>query len=192
MRHRPAAQAGFSLIEMLIAVTIIVVATSTAIAVTTSILPGIRADSQGRRVIALMQYGRDLAISNRRNVEIRFDDDLNTTTLVLMDAGVEKPVQTLYFEYEAEFRQMPSLGDTPEGYGAAGTIDFGDSTRIIFEPEGSVIDETGLPVNGTVFLGIHDQLQAARAITLTGTTGRARMYRWSRADSPYGGWWSPQ
>jgi hypothetical protein len=191
MSLRPAGQAGFSVIELLIATSLFVVMSAATVMVTNAALPGIRADSQARRLMALMQRGRDLAIANRRDVEIRFDTGEHTATLVLMDAGVEKPMETVYFEYHVQYRQFPGLGDTPEEFGAQEVVDFGDSTRIIFEPDGSVIDETGLPVNGTVFLGIEGHVEAARAVTLMGTTARPRMYRYSKTGGE-DGWWSPQ
>jgi prepilin-type N-terminal cleavage/methylation domain-containing protein len=192
MRSRASSQAGFSLIEIVVAMTILVIASGTAVVLTNSVLPGIRADSQGRRLIAMMQYARGMATSSRRDVELRFDVPANTAQLVLMDAGVERPLQRLDLEYHVEFTKFPGLGDTPDGFGDADVIDFGGATRIVFEPDGSVIDETGLPVNGTVFLGMDGEVHAARAITLTGTTGRARMYHWSSAATPSGGWRSSQ
>lgn len=192
MDSRRASQAGFSLIEIVVTITILVIASSTAAVLTNSVLPGIRADSQGKRLIAMMQYARGLATSSRRDVELRFNVPASTAQLVLMDAGIERPVQRLDFEYAVKFTQFGGLGDTPDAFGDNDVVDFGGAARIVFEPDGSVIDETGLPVNGTVFLGIEGELSAARAVTLTGTTGRARMYRWSRTQTATGGWWSAQ
>jgi prepilin-type N-terminal cleavage/methylation domain-containing protein len=190
MSSRPASDAGFTVLELLIGTTLFAVMSAAAVIVTNASLPQIRADGEARRVMALMQYGRDLAISSRRDVEIRFDAAQHTAQLVMLD-GVEKPVQTAYLEYHVQFRQFAGLGDTPEAYGARNPIDFGGSARTIFEPDGSLIDETGVPVNGTIFLGIEGHMAAARAITVMGTTARPRMYRYNRSGGA-NGWWSPQ
>jgi Tfp pilus assembly protein FimT len=182
---------GFTVLELIMAMGLFVVMAGTTVMVTNAVLPGIRADGQARAIMSLMNYARDLAISNRRDVEIHFDTDQHTATIVRMDGGLGTPIQTVYLEYDVQFMQFNGLGDTPDGYGADGVVDFGDSTKVIFEPDGSVVDETGLPTNGSIYLGIHGSLQAARAITLTGTTARPRMYRWSKAGGD-SGWWSPE
>lgn len=186
-------QRGFTVLELVMAMGLFVVMSATTVMVTNSVLPGIRADGQARRLMALMNYARDLAISTRRDIELQFDTQDATATIVRMDAGLGTPIQTVFFEYDVKFMQFSGLGDTPDGYGADDVVDFGDSARVIFEPDGSVVDETGLPTNGTVFLGIRGSVQAARAVTLTGTTARPRMYRYSRAGGGGGrGWWSPE
>jgi hypothetical protein len=48
----------------------------------------------------------------------------------------------------------------------------------MFGPDGSFVDPTGVPVNGTVFLGVPGQVETARAVTVFGSTGRVRGYRW--------------
>jgi prepilin-type N-terminal cleavage/methylation domain-containing protein len=191
MSSRPARQEGFTLVELLFAMSLFVVMSAATVMVTSASLPGIRVDGQARRLMALMQRGRDLAVANRRDVHLRFDTAEHTATIVLMDAGVEKPVETVYLEYHVQFRQFPGLGDTPEEFGAQEVVDFGDAANIIFEPDGSAIDETGTPTNGTVFLGIEGHVEAARAITLMGTTARPRLYRYSKTGGA-NGWWSPQ
>lgn len=182
-------ESGFSLIELLVATMIFMVASAMAALITNSMLPSIRADGQARRLVALMQYGREVSIATRRNVQIQFNLPLSTATLVRMDAGLATPIETLVFEFGMTLQQM-GLPDTPDGFGATGVVSFGNSQNLIFEPDGSFIDETGLPINGTIYLGINNQLQTARAITISGTTARPRMYRWSGAVS--GGQWVGQ
>jgi hypothetical protein len=36
-----------------------------------------------------------------------------------------------------------------------------------------------VPVNGTVFVGIPGERNSARAVTVTGASGRAQAYRWT-------------
>lgn len=182
-------ESGFTLVELLLATTIFMIASAMAAVVTNSMLPGIRADGQARRLMALMQYGREVSIANRRNVQIQFNIPLNTVTLVLMNGGLATPIESLVFEYSMRIQQM-GLPDTPDGFGATSPVSFGNSQNYIFEPDGSFVDETGLPINGSVYLGIGNVMQTARAITITGTTARPRLYRWSGPTS--GGSWVGQ
>ena len=162
------------------------IASAMAALISNAMLPSIRADGQARRLVALIQYAREVAIASRRNVRLQFNVATRTATLTRMDAGLGTPLESLVFEFELRY-QLMGLPDTPELYGADTATDFGDSQNLLFEPDGSFIDETGLPINGTIFLGISNQLQTARAITITGTTARPRLYRWSGAD-PGGQW----
>jgi hypothetical protein len=126
-------------------------------------------------------------MAGRREVEVRFDPDANTVTLLKLDGGVATPMERVLIEYGVQFKQFSGLGDTPDEFGASGPIDFGDSATLRFDADGSLVDETGLPANGTLFLGLGNQPLTARAITLTGTTARARLYRWKPSGS--GGAW---
>ena len=70
------------------------------------------------------------------------------------------------------------MTDTPDAFGADAPASLGGATRLFFISDGSLVDEDSLPVNGTIFLGTADRPASARAITITGTTARARRYRW--------------
>jgi hypothetical protein len=86
------------------------------------------------------------------------------------------------------FLQFPGLGDTPEGYGASAAVDFAGSTTLLFNAEGGLIDETEMPANGSIYVGLPEQVQSARAISVTGTTGRPRLYRWHTNAAGGGSW----
>ena len=173
---------------MQVAIGLLVVLAGTSIMFTQSVLPSVRADGQARRLVSLLQYARETAISSRRDIEVRIDDEASVVRLFRRDAGVEILMETFVFEFGARFVHFPDLGDTPEGYGDESAVDFGNSTTLLYDAEGSLIDETSLPANGTIFVGIGDSILTARAISVTGTTGRPRLYRW-RANGTTGGTW---
>jgi prepilin-type N-terminal cleavage/methylation domain-containing protein len=180
-------KAGFTLIELQVVMAILLVIASTSMMFTKAALPSMRADGQARRLVALFHIAREAAIATRRDHEVRFDTGTNTVQLIKRDAGVEVLLETFVFEFDVVFTQFPGLTDTPAGYGDGSAVDFGNSTTLLFDSEGSFIDETGLPANGTVFVGIPHVLQSARAITVTGTTGRPRLYRWRGTGGGAGG-----
>jgi prepilin-type N-terminal cleavage/methylation domain-containing protein len=179
-------KAGFTLVELQVAMAVLLVLASTAMMFTKSALPSMRSDGQARRLVSLFHIARETAISSRRDIEVRFDEQNSTVQMIKRDAGVEVLMETFVFEFDVVFTQFANLPDTPAGFGDESPVEFGDSMTLLFDSEGSLIDETGLPVNGTVFVGIPHVLQSARAITLTGTTGRPRLYRW-RASGAVGG-----
>ena len=58
-------------------------------------------------------------------------------------------------------------------------IAFGAAQTISFNTEGMMVDGSGNPLNGTVFLMIPKNVGSARAVTVLGSVGRVRGYRWN-------------
>lgn len=183
---------GFTMLDTIISVAFFSVISAMGMATMGGALPSIRADSQVSRVMGMLQYGREMAISRQRDVDLRFDLLKNTMSLVRKENGVDVPVQMLIFESAVTFMQFAGMGDTPEAFGATGAIDFQGAMTGTFISDGSFVDATGVPINGTIFIGINTKRETARAITLTGTTARARFYKWSSPNQSWTGGWSAQ
>ncbi|MGE0039568.1 MAG: Tfp pilus assembly protein FimT/FimU [Vicinamibacterales bacterium] len=189
--HEPSVESGFTMPEMLIALAFFMILSGMALATVNAVVPAVRADGQVSRVLGSLQMARAVSISSRRDVEIRFDTGANTLTVARLDGGgAETELQVLAFEYNVKFYQFGDMGDTPEGFGAGGSVDFGNSTELIFTSDGTLVDETGVPVNGTIFVAIEGKRETARAITVTGATARARFYKWSSSGTGWEGGWT--
>lgn len=169
-------QRGFTLAELLIASAFLMTASGIGMALLGSALPSVRTDGEVNRLIGLLQVARETAITRQRDVEVRIDLDTNSVLIVRHDEDVEVPVRQLIFEYNVSFLQFGGMGDTPEGYGDASAVDFGDAVSMVFAPDGSFLAEDDVPLNGTFFLGVRGRTETARAVTLTGATARARLY----------------
>jgi type II secretory pathway pseudopilin PulG len=174
---------GFTLVEMLVATAFFMTVTGMAMALLGSALPSIRADTEANRLISMLQVARETAIARQRDVEVRIDEDTEAIRLVRIDEGVEVPMAGLVFENRMSLLQFDGMGDTPDGFGDDDRVDFGGADALIFAPDGSFIADDDVPLNGTFFLGISGKPETARAVTITGTTGRPRLYRWQT-----GGW----
>ena len=48
-----------------------------------------------------------------------------------------------------------------------------------FSPDGTLVNQDGASANGTAFLAIPNQALSARAVTILGSTGRIRGYKWN-------------
>jgi hypothetical protein len=94
-------------------------------------------------------------------------------------------------ESNATFSQVTGAGDTPDLFGAPTDVGvaFGLATSIQFTTDGTLIDGNGNPLNGTIFLAISNQPESARAVTVLGSTGRVRGYKWIPAVGALPGAW---
>ena len=190
--------AGFTLAELMIVVGVISVTMVTATAVLPSVLRSSKADGSAGIVGNTMRLARDRAIGERRNMDVIFvppdrikivreDITYNSVTgtwsstyglatnPTVMDVQLEGGQRFLYFS--------SMTADTGDNFGlfnkplAFGTIAAATPT-VMFTSEGSLVDATGDPVNGTVFLGTGNDVNSARAVTIFGMTGLVRSWKW--------------
>ena len=180
-------QRGFSLIEMMVAVMIILIVSAIAI---TSLKPNLqqaRLDAAMSEVLDTFRQAREYSIENRRYVQISFPANnqmritqMNTLTV---GAGGVNPVLTTVTLAPPLIFNLDGMPDTPDGYGNAGPLVFegtvnGPVGGMVFQSDGEFLDGTTfLPINGSVFLGMPGQQSTARAVTILGTTGRVRGWK---------------
>jgi prepilin-type N-terminal cleavage/methylation domain-containing protein len=174
-------QAGYSLIEMMATLAIMGIVSAIAIVNIGSTLPGLKSDGAMRIVMTQLNTARETAITQRRNFQVSFING-NRIQIIRQNlpAGTTL-LSTVYLEGGLTYRVDPSITlDTPENFGKSVGVDFGTAIAIIFSPDGTLVNQSGVPVNGTVFLSSPNTPQgSARAITVLGATGRVRGYRWS-------------
>ncbi len=175
MRHQ---ERGFTLNEAVITIAIFLTASAMAVAPLMSAVTIYRADGQAQRVIGLLQLARETAIMRQRDVQLIADPGARRLRLVLHDDGVQTLLREVTLEQGVEFRQFDGMG-APEGLGADGPIDFAGAPTLLFISDGSLVGDDDLPVSGTIFMGIPGQPVSARAVTINGTTARARLYDWN-------------
>lgn len=176
-------QAGFSLLEMLLVVVILLIVMGMALMSTRSIQTNLRANAGLNQVVGLLRSARETSISERRNVRLEL---LGTNRIRL--TRQELPVGTtvisdVTLENNMQFMLTPGVADTPDLFGNAAAVSFGGTPMMLFMSDGTFVDANGNPLNGSLFLGVPNQPEMARAVTIVGATGRIRGYRWTG-----GGW----
>jgi len=183
---------GFSMIEMVLVVSIILIVSAIAV---TSLRPNLqqaRVDAAMREVVSTFRQAREFAIANRRYVQITFpaNNQVQVTQMNTLTPGagaVNKVLTTVTLAPPLVFNLdgMPVTPDDapPNGCGTLAPIVFecianGPVGGMLFQSDGELLDgATLLPINGTVFLGMPGQQSTARAATILGTTGRVRGWK---------------
>jgi hypothetical protein len=143
-----------------------------------------RAEAGIAQVLDVLRSGREVAVSQRRNVQITFiglnairtsrvdiDSNGNTTGTTVL--------RTVELENRVQFRLETDVPDTPDAFGNATAIDFDTAGPWLFTSEGTLVNGSGDPINGTVFLAIPNQVNSARAVTIVGTTALIRPWHWN-------------
>jgi len=171
-------QQGFTLLEAMATISITAIVGSMATASLVSARRAYQGDGAMRAVMSQLNTARELAITQRHNMEVQFVGG-NWVRIVRHEItpGVTTVLMNVALEGGAQFALTAGVPDTPDGFGAASPIAFSAAT-VMFTTDGTLIDSGGTPINGTVFLSILNQQESARAVTVLGSTGRVRGYKW--------------
>ena len=182
---------GYSLTEMLVVVGILGVIGGMAVAQLATQRNMLRGDAAMRQVLAQFNQAQQMAIAQRRYMRLTFDLVNNQINIVREDTpATTTTLSTVLFESGAVFQLAAGLPDTPDAFGNSAPTCFtnptngtfasasGSNSVIKFAPDGSLVDWNGNTTNGTVFTTIPNATPAARAVTVLGSTGRIRGYRW--------------
>jgi Tfp pilus assembly protein FimT len=172
--------AGFTLAEASIALLIGVILTTFALFNMGGILPGMRANKGMYETVAQLRRGRNLAIAQRRNIRLQFfgTNEINLTRIDEPTGTTD--MGTIPLDGGCQFLKFSQITtDTPDQLTPQYAVDFGGAATLTFTTDGTLVDQNGDPANGTIFVGLTDHPEAARAITILGATGRVRSYRWN-------------
>jgi prepilin-type N-terminal cleavage/methylation domain-containing protein len=175
-------ESGYTLVETMMAVMLIGILASMAMFQIGSVRPGMQGDGAMRAVMAELNAARELAVAHRRNVQVNFigTNALQILRVELGEAAEPTELRNITFESGVQYALIDDIDeDTPDNFGNDTATDFGSAETIRFSTDGSLIDASGAPVNGTVFLAIPNVSLSFRAVTVLGSTGRVRGYRWT-------------
>ena len=179
IEYQARSQRGFSLIDTMVTLSVTGIVGSMATMQVGTMRRLMQGDGAMRVVMAQLNTARELAITQRRNMEIKF---VGTNWLQIVRIEVPSGTTVLTnvaLEGNAKYALVSGIADTPEGFGNSSAISFGSAASIMFGTDGTFIDSNGVPINGTVFLSVANVPESLRAVTVLGATGRVRSYRWN-------------
>ena len=194
MRRTKKQDNGFTLLESVVVLGIMMVMMSFAIFKTTSIMPNYKADAAQDVVVSALRQARQLAITERRDVQVWFDQGFSgpgpvqhiNYQVVTILGDQPQPQVSVGLPLGTQF-VLEGVPDTPMGFGANAAIYIGSNGAMVgggppimkFRSTGSFTDSVYSPLNGTIFVGVPNQAFTARAVTIFGGTGRVRPYTWT-------------
>jgi prepilin-type N-terminal cleavage/methylation domain-containing protein len=181
---------GFSMIEMLVVIAISMVIAAIAIIQARPALMQINANNAKDEVQGALRQARETAISDRRDVQVEFltNPPANPpgSYVRLTRLGgfccANTVILMMPISNSVSYTTFAGEPDSPDGFGNGGAIYFagvagGPPAGMMYQSDGTFTAVgTGIPINGTVFLGVPNQPTTARAITILGATGRVRSY----------------
>jgi len=201
-------QAGFSLLEMVIVIGILLAATA---ATFVNIIPSIRSSRSNagmEMVLGELRRAHERAVDERRIYRVTF----TAPNTIQVDVGKVAVIGTtvtdsaplfaaaqppLTLPGTTQFVVVPGIPTnpllTPDGMGTgANAIDFdlgngGGGTQIYFQPDGRALDGANRLNSGVVYLANPTDLSSSRAVSLYGSTGRSKS--WTLATVPGGVGW---
>lgn len=173
---------GFTAAELLVVTTLVAICAAITVPVTMTMVERAESDSTLTEVKLFMASARERAISERRNIELSFAVP-GTLRLdrVEVPGGAKTRVGELQLNGGHELLRNLELGDTPDGFGNLSFFQFTGTAPFMFTSDGSFIDSAGDVSNGTIFFGVRDKRDSARAVTVFGVTGLIHSWRWGGA-----------
>lgn len=190
MRRTKKQDNGFTLLESVVVLGIMMVMMSFAIFKSTSIMPNYKADAAQDVVVSTLRQARQLAITERRDVQVWIDqgfsgpDSVQHINYQVVTIAGDTPQALVSFGLPKQTQfVLEGVADTPMGFGNSNAVYIGNVSGgpaiMKFRSTGAFTDSLYNPQNGTVFVGIPSQPFTARAVTIMGGTGRVRPYSWT-------------
>jgi prepilin-type N-terminal cleavage/methylation domain-containing protein len=180
---------GFTLLEMMITVAIILIMAAVAVLAFMPVLELNHVNSAYDTTLSVIRNYRNLAITQSKRYIVTFTTP-GTITVQRWDYAVPvspAPVTVQTFALPTDITYAVQAGfpsTAPDGFGTGiVAIDFdqsmglGSQDYIMFMPDGSSQDTLGNYNSGVIYMSRTGDIYNSRAITVWGTTGRVRGWR---------------
>lgn len=193
MRKTKRIEQGFTLLESVVVIGIMMVLMGVAVIQSFGSLESYQANAATDVVVSQLRVARQLAITQRRTVQLWIDSAPESTDnrfhikYQIQPAPqtneVAGPMISVPLPGQTQLVLETGVPDTPMNFGNSAPVFIGNPPVsggppiMQFNPTGTFTDNTGNTLlYGTIFIGIPNQKSTARAVTIMGGTGRVRAY----------------
>lgn len=212
-RHSSAGSRGFSLLELMIVVSLFMVVAGITFLAIQPALKDARANQAFDRVLMQMRVARQRAIAERKQYIVCFGTPVPLGALTPLSPPTAKSIQIFRWDAgtalsasvqisenqlptDMQFQVVNGIPNTPttvpDGFGTGTVaIDFDQGVgggaiknQVMFMPDGSARDTAGNLNSGIIYVGRTGDIYSVHAITLYGATGRIRGWRLLNSGGP--------
>lgn len=181
-------QRGFSMLELLLVVAIVVILTAIAVSNLTANKRLYSPDEEAAQAVSFFREAYHRALSQRQTMRVAIDLDRNIIRLMdegLLPGGDEVEIIRGVISHRVSVEQPSiegaALAPPPAPYNYAAANFVNKVWAIRFRADGSVVDSDGNPFSATLFFVPSNLDESSvgliRAVTLYGPTGAARLWK---------------
>ena len=189
--NRRRTDSGFSLIEALVVIAIILIMAGAAIIQIGPALKGAKSNTAIESTLGLLRRYHEAAVNQRKVYRITFKtprtivvdqqayDDKGNLTYANV-SSTDLPVETQFLCVDG----LPNTQATvPDGLGDGKTaidfsVDYGGGDNVVFfQKDGRATDSNGRPNNGVLYIAQPGELTSSKAVTVLAGTGRVKGWR---------------
>jgi len=173
---------GFSLIEILSVVGLVAVVGAFSMMIIGPALEARNVEMAVRTVSTQMQRARQFSVDARRRTRVTFTTPGTITVdqqAPVSQGGAWTQVSTVELPGEMELEiDSGAVSTGPEGFATSQVANFSGASQIFFMPDGSAVTSAGILSNGVVYVAQPSKIETTRAVTLFGSTGRIKRYKY--------------
>jgi type II secretory pathway pseudopilin PulG len=177
--------AGYSVTEIVVVVGIASVLAAGAVFQLGKSRPVALGDGAMRVVLSQLNAARETAITQRRNMRLTFTASGVSIIREEVPGPTLTTVSVVPFEGNVQFTTVTGVPDipSPDNIGNSSAVMLPTATgtppEVKFSSDGTFINQDGIALNGTIFVAIANEKMSARAVSIFGSTGRIRGYRYN-------------
>ncbi len=174
---------GFSLMEILLVAGLVALVGGFSMIIIGPALEARNVEMAVRTVSTQMSRARQFSVDGRRRTRVTFTTP-RTITVDQQQGGTWTQVSTVDLpgdmELEIDAATVGSTGPpSPSGtYTTTQVANFSGSSEVFFMPDGSAVTGAGLLTNGVVYVAQPSKVETTRAVTLFGSTGKIKRYKY--------------
>lgn len=195
--RRGRVESGFSLIEALVVIAIILVLAAAAVVQIGPSLQAAKSNTALESTLGQLRMVHQEAIDKRRIFRVTFNlprtIQIDQVTYDSTGSQVFTFVSSIDLPLETQFTVVSGVptasGTTPDGLGtASAAVDFsldygGGGNSVFFQKDGRATDSAGRLNSGVVYIARPGDMYSSKAVTVLGATGRVKGWRLFSANN---------